>query len=101
MKHYLTPTEYIKLMRSVASLADAYEYDTLRLLLIELGKATEEDGIYAISDALMARIAIINMCNMTQIQHRDSNGEIDYAYLGRHSEDVVENLIRNIYYFVP
>lgn len=101
MKHYLTSTEYIKLMRNIADLASAYNYDTLRLLFIELGKTPEEDGIYAISEQLMTRIAIINLCDMALIQHRDSNGEIDYAFLGRHSPDITENLIRSIYYFVP
>lgn len=101
MNHYLTPTEYTKLMRNIADLASAYDYDTLRLLFIELGKIPEEDGIYVISEQLMARIAIINLCDMALIQHRDSNGEIDYAFLGRHSQDITEAIIRNIYYFVP
>ncbi len=101
MKHYLTPTEYIYFMRNIADLASATELDTLRTLLIELAQVPEEDGVYVLSEQLMVRIAIVNMCDATLHQHHTSNGEIDYAQLGRHSQDIVENIMRSIYCFVP
>lgn len=101
MKHYLTPTEYIKLIRNLADLASATELDVLRTLLIELAQVPDEDGIYELDEHLTARLAIVNMCDATLHQYHTSNGEVDYALLGRNSQDVVEGIMRSIYYFVP
>lgn len=101
MDHYLTTTEYLKLIRSIAGLIKFCEHETLHTLLIELCNIREEGDIYAISEQLMARIAIVHMCDMALIQYRDTNGEIDYACLGRHSLDMLNGIIRGIYYFVP
>lgn len=101
MKQYLTPTEYVKLMRNLANLASATKLDVLQTLLIELAQVPDDDGIYELSEQLIARIAIVNMCNATLDQYHASNGEVDYALLGRYSQDIVESIMRSIYYFVP
>lgn len=106
MDSYMTPTEYIETIRSLGKLAVYTELESIKNLLIELTTVStvsvdDTCACYVISENLMARIAIVNMCDATLAQLHNSSGECDYAGLGRHSKGIVRSIIRDIYAYVP
>ena len=103
MDSYMTPTEYIETIRSLGKLAVDTELESIKNLLIELTTVSIDDACacYVISENLMARIAIVNMCDATIAQLHNSSGECDYAGLGRHSKNTVRSIMRAIYTYVP
>jgi len=99
MKYYkLNHYEYTKLIRDFAYITDRYASTDTIDMLIELAQVKFDDKnlYFEVSESLMQRIAVANICDMAFVQLHDSDGEIDYAGLGNLSELILRNIVNNI-----
>jgi hypothetical protein len=87
--------EYIKIIRSLAVITDDYGHEsTINLLMDLLHVKFDPANLYfEVPTKLMQKIAIVNMCDFSLLQLRDSAGDIDYAGLGDNSKDVILSII--------
>lgn len=98
MDYIITRDEYIQILSYCTSIHQTHMFGNTQGLLMDLLDITvhQAGNTFIIPERLMRRVAIENLCDMCLIQYRDSNGEIDYATLGRHTPDVINSILRNI-----
>lgn len=98
MNYYLTHAEYLRILARCTTAHQFHMFGSTQQLLIDLLQCNvmSTDGLIEIPETLMRRVAILNMCDMAYIQHRDSCGELDYAGLDKHSLDVLDGILRAI-----
>lgn len=96
--HKFNHYEYTDLIRNCAYIADRYTSNDTTDMLIELAQVKFDDKnlYFEVSESLMQRIAVANICDMAFVQFHDSNGEIDYAGLGDFSELILRDIVNNI-----
>lgn len=90
--------EYAAMVSRLRKIAEYFESEAINRVvdkLLRLGYSTQSLYI-AVPERLMKAVAIINMCEMSIVQFRDSNGEIDYADCGEHSTDVLMAILHTI-----
>lgn len=94
LNHY----EYTNIIRHLADIANWHESEATKELITELLRVKYDDKncYFEVSEELMQRIAIANMCDMSLTQLVDSCGEIDYADLGDFSKRVLSSILNNI-----
>jgi hypothetical protein len=99
MEYYLLDNaEYVALIRSVAAIAQGFVIESISDLLVELTTAELDTDtcLFKVHHTTMEKVAIVNMCDMACIQHRDSGGELDYAMLGRYSMEILNRILQDI-----
>lgn len=98
MDYYVNHEEYLRILSFCTGIYRTHKYAYVLDLLMEVLdiNARQYDEMYVISERLMRRIAIANLCDMGIMQYEDSNGECDYAGLGIHSTSVLKSILRNI-----
>lgn len=90
--------EYAAMVSRLRKSAEYFESEAINRVvdkLLRLGYSTQSLYI-AVPEGLMKAVAIINMCEMSIVQFRDSNGEIDYADCGSHSISVLMEILNSI-----
>lgn len=94
----VTHAEYLRLLRFINDVKHTHMYGSLQCLLNDLVDCNvyRTDGMIDVPERLMRRVAIACMCDMSLVQYNDSNGEIDYACLGKYSVDILDKLLRSI-----
>jgi len=94
----VTYEEYLRILRYCTDIHHTHMFGNTQGLLIDLLDANtySTDGTLVIPERLMRRVAIANLCDMCLVQYRDSGGEIDYAGLGVHTVDIINNILRTI-----
>lgn len=97
-KTIISYEEYLDLLTECISLHKGYNNESTLKLLNKALEPTHNSvsKTIMVDDYLLRNIAIANLCSMALIQLRDSNGEIDYAGLGNHSEEVLNHILKNI-----
>lgn len=96
MKMYkLDHAEYVRIVRTCATIADDYPHESTLNILMDLlhVRFDYENLFFEVPEDLMRRVAIANMCDMAIIQFNDSDGDIDYAMLGNYSKPVLLNIL--------
>lgn len=98
MMYKLRYVDYAAMISRLKKCADYFESDAIRNVASELLQLRYNcQSLYInVPERLMKVVAIINMCEMSIIQNRDSNGEIDYADCGEHSTDVLMKILHTI-----
>lgn len=98
MAYKLTHAEYLRILSHCTSAHQFHAFGGTQQLLMDLLQCNimSIDDTIEIPERLMRRVAILNLCDMAYIQHRDSCGEIDYAGLGERSLDVLDSILRVI-----
>ena len=98
MDYKVTRDEYLQILSFCTGIHNTHMFGATQQLLMDLLDVNVHQwgDTYIISERLMRKVAIANLCDMGIIQYRDSNGEIDYASLGKHSMDVLNNILRTI-----
>ena len=98
MIYKLNHHEYTNIVRRLADIIKWHESEAIREMIIELLRVRYDDKnlYFEVHEDLMQRIAIVNMCDMSLMQMKDSGCEIDYAYLGDHSKRVLSSILHNI-----
>lgn len=90
--------EYAAMISRLRKIAEHFESEAIDRVvdkLLQLRYTTQSLYI-AVPEGLMKAVAIINMCEMSIVQFRDSNGEIDYADCGEHSTDILMAILHTI-----
>ena len=98
MTYKLNHAEYVNILRRLADIVKWHDSQAIKEMITELLRVHFDDkNIYfEVHEDLMQRIAIVNMCDMSLIQFKDSCGEIDYADLGDYSKRVLYSILTNI-----
>lgn len=98
MTYKLNHAEYLRILSHCTSAHQYHAFGGTQQLLMDLLQCNvmSIDDTIEIPEKLMRRVAILNLCDMAYIQHRDSGGEIDYTGLGEYSFDVINNILRLI-----
>ena len=88
--------EYVKIARRLADVIKWHDSEAAKETLIEFlhVRHDEKTDCFDVPEHLMQRIAIINICDMALTQLKDSCGEVDYAYLGLHSDAILSNILK-------
>jgi hypothetical protein len=94
----LSYVDYAAMVSRLKNCADYFESEAIRNVVSELLQLIYDcQSLYIeVPERLMKAVAIINMCEMSIVQFRDSNGEIDYADCGEHSTDVLMAILHTI-----
>lgn len=98
MIYKLSHHEYVNIVRRLADIVKWHESESIKEMIMEILRVKFDDKnlYFEIPEDLMQRIAIVNMCDMSLIQMKDSCGEIDYADLGDYSKRVLRSILNNI-----
>ena len=98
MVYKLNHHEYVSIVRRLADIIEWHQIESVKEMIMELLRVRFDDKnlYFEIPEDLMQRIAIVNLCDMSLIQMKDSCGEIDYADLGDHSKRVLCSILNNI-----
>ncbi len=98
MTYKLNHYEYANILRRLADIIKWHESEAIKDMINELLRVQYDDKnlYFEVHEDLMQRIAIVNMCDMSLIQMKDSGGEIDYADLGDHSKRVLNSILNDI-----
>lgn len=98
MDYKVTRDEYLNILAYCTDIHRTHMFGATQQLLMDLLEinSRQSGDTFIIPERLMRRVAVANLCDMCHIQYRDSNGEIDYACLGRHTIDVIHSILRNI-----
>jgi hypothetical protein len=98
MTYKLNHHEYVNIVRRLADVVKWHESEAVNELTLELLRVQYDckNCYFEVSEDLMQRVAIVNMCDMSLMQMQDSKGEVDYADLGHHSIIVLNNILNNI-----
>ena len=98
MAYKVNFVEYAEMISRLRKCANCFESDAIRNVVTDLLqlRCNSRKLSVEIPERLMKAVAIINMCEMSLIQMRDSNGEIDYADCGEHSADVLMSILNTI-----
>ena len=94
----LSYVEYAAMVSRLKKCSDYFESEAIRNVVSELLQliCDRQSLCIEVPERLMKVVAIINMCEMSIVQFRDSNGEIDYADCGEHSTDVLMAILHTI-----
>ena len=98
MNYKLNHHEYVSILRRLADVIKWNENASVKEMILEIlrVKYDYKNCYFEVPEELMQRIAIVNMCDMSLIQLKDSKGEIDYADLGDHSKRILNSILQNI-----
>lgn len=98
MTYKLNHNEYTSIVRRCAEISNHTESEAVKDLVFELldVKYDYMNCYFELSEDLMQRVAIANLCNMALVHYNDSNGDIDYTGLDEYNKPVLTHIMHGM-----
>ena len=98
MTYKLNHKEYTNIVRRCAEISKYHDSESVKDLVFELLDVQYDyaNCYFELSEDLMQRVAIVNMCNMALVQYNDSNGDIDYTGLDEYNKPVLIHILNGM-----